>query len=63
MPSDANSQFFDFEKPIKELIDEIAGMKHRQEKNKIFINTSCHPAVIAILIMALFRFSFVFFPS
>ncbi len=35
MPSDANRQFLDFEKPIKDLIDEIASMKHRQEKTKL----------------------------
>jgi acetyl-CoA carboxylase carboxyl transferase subunit alpha len=35
MPIDANRQFLDFEKPIKDLIDEIASMKHRQEKTKI----------------------------
>lgn len=35
MPSDANRQFLDFEKPIKDLIDEIQTMKNRQEKTKI----------------------------
>lgn len=35
MPSDANRQFLDFEKPVKDLIDEIASMKHRQEKTKL----------------------------
>jgi acetyl-CoA carboxylase carboxyl transferase subunit alpha len=35
MPSDANRQFLDFERPIKDLIDEIASMKHRQEKTKL----------------------------
>ena len=35
MPSDENRQFLDFEKPIKDLIDEIASMKHRQEKTKL----------------------------
>jgi acetyl-CoA carboxylase carboxyl transferase subunit alpha len=35
MPIDANRQFLDFEKPIKDLIDEIASMKHRQEKTKL----------------------------
>jgi acetyl-CoA carboxylase carboxyl transferase subunit alpha len=32
MPTDANRQFLDFEKPIKDLIDEIVSMKNRQEK-------------------------------
>ena len=35
MPTDVNRQFLDFEKPIKDLIDEIASMKHRQEKTKL----------------------------
>jgi acetyl-CoA carboxylase carboxyl transferase subunit alpha len=35
MPTDANRQFLDFEKPIKDLIDEIASMKHRQEKTRL----------------------------
>jgi len=35
MPSNANRQFLDFEKPIKDLIDEIESMKHRQEKTKL----------------------------
>jgi acetyl-CoA carboxylase carboxyl transferase subunit alpha len=35
MPTDSNRQFLDFEKPIKDLIDEIANMKHRQEKTKL----------------------------
>ncbi len=35
MPSNANRQFLDFEKPVKDLIDEIEIAKARQEKNKI----------------------------
>jgi acetyl-CoA carboxylase carboxyl transferase subunit alpha len=35
MPSNANRQFLDFEKPIKELIDEIEKLKHAQEHKKI----------------------------
>ncbi len=35
MPSNANRQFLDFEKPIKDLIEEIENAKHRQEKTKI----------------------------
>lgn len=35
MPTDANRQFLDFERPIKDLIDEIASMKNRQEKTKL----------------------------
>jgi len=35
MPSNANRQFLDFEKPIKDLIDEIGNMQQRQEKTKL----------------------------
>lgn len=35
MPSNANRQFLDFEKPIKDLIDEIENSRHRQEKTGI----------------------------
>jgi acetyl-CoA carboxylase carboxyl transferase subunit alpha len=35
MPSNANRQFLDFEKPIKDLIDEIEKLKHSQENKKI----------------------------
>jgi acetyl-CoA carboxylase carboxyl transferase subunit alpha len=35
MPTDANRQFLDFEKPIKDLIDEIVNTRHRQEKTKL----------------------------
>ena len=35
MPSNANRQFLDFEKPIKDLIDEIEGLKQRSEQKKI----------------------------
>lgn len=35
MPTNANRQFLDFEKPIKDLIDEIQNMTHRQEKTKL----------------------------
>jgi acetyl-CoA carboxylase carboxyl transferase subunit alpha len=35
MPSNANRQFLDFEKPIKDLIDEIEKLKHTQEHKKI----------------------------
>src|SRR6185295_8461813 len=40
MPTDANRQFLDFEKPIKDLIDEIETMRHRQEKTKIDFSDS-----------------------
>jgi acetyl-CoA carboxylase carboxyl transferase subunit alpha len=35
MPSNANRQFLDFEKPIKDLIDEIERLKHASEHKKI----------------------------
>src|SRR5215510_13249110 len=35
MPSDANRQFLDFEKPIKDLIDEVEKLKHTAEKTKV----------------------------
>jgi acetyl-CoA carboxylase carboxyl transferase subunit alpha len=40
MPTDANRQFLDFEKPIKDLIDEVETVKHRQEKTKIDFSES-----------------------
>src|ERR1043165_1151848 len=35
MPSNANRQFLDFEKPIKDLIDEIEKLRHASENKKI----------------------------
>lgn len=35
MPSNANRQFLDFEKPIKDLVDEIERLKHAAEQKKI----------------------------
>src|SRR3954471_11506179 len=35
MPSNANRQFLDFERPIKDLIDEIEKLKHAAEHKKI----------------------------
>lgn len=35
MPTNANRQFLDFEKPLKDLIDEIESAKTRQEKTKL----------------------------
>src|SRR4051812_30647192 len=35
MPSNANRQFLDFEKPIKDLIDEVEKLKHTSEKTKV----------------------------
>ena len=49
MPTDANRQFLDFEKPIKDLIDEIANMKHRQEKTKLDLGDTIHKLEQSIL--------------
>src|SRR6266567_597557 len=49
MPTDANRQFLDFEKPIKDLIDEIASMKHRQEKTKLDLSDTIHRLEQSIL--------------
>jgi acetyl-CoA carboxylase carboxyl transferase subunit alpha len=35
MPANANRQFLEFEKPIKDLIDEIEKLKHTSEKTKV----------------------------
>lgn len=35
MPSDVNRQFLDFEKPIKDLIDEIEKLRHTAEKTRV----------------------------
>src|SRR3982750_2806336 len=35
MPSNANRQFLDFEKPIKDLVDEIERLQHTSEQKKI----------------------------
>lgn len=49
MPTDANRQFLDFEKPIKDLIDEIASMKHRQEKTKLDLSETIQKLEAGIL--------------
>ena len=50
MPTDANRQFLDFEKPIKDLIDEIQTMRHRQEKTKIDLSDSIRKLEEGILL-------------
>jgi acetyl-CoA carboxylase alpha subunit len=49
MPTDANRQFLDFEKPIKDLVDEIQTMRHRQEKTKIDFTDSIQKLEAGIL--------------
>ena len=40
MPQDKNRQFLDFEKPIKELFDEIEKLKQTAEKTKVDLTDS-----------------------
>jgi acetyl-CoA carboxylase carboxyl transferase subunit alpha len=42
MPTNANRQFLDFEKPVKDLIEEIENAKNRQEKTKIDMSDVIH---------------------
>jgi len=49
MPTDANRQFLDFEKPIKDLVDEIQTMRHRQEKTRIDFTDSIQKLETGIL--------------
>ena len=38
MPQDKNRQFIDFEKPIKELLEEIADLEQKAAKGKVDYN-------------------------
>jgi acetyl-CoA carboxylase carboxyl transferase subunit alpha len=49
MPTDANRQFLDFERPIKDLIDEIGSMKNRQEKTKLDLSDTINKLQDSIL--------------
>jgi acetyl-CoA carboxylase carboxyl transferase subunit alpha len=49
MPSNANRQFLDFERPIKDLIDEIENMRSRQEKTKIDLSESIQKLEASII--------------
>src|SRR5687767_5475193 len=49
MPSDANRQFLDFEKPIKDLIDEIEKLKHTAEKTKVDMSDAIQKMEASIL--------------
>src|ERR1044072_2112410 len=40
MPQDNNRQFLDFEKPIKDLFDDIEGVKQKAEKSKLDLTDS-----------------------
>jgi acetyl-CoA carboxylase carboxyl transferase subunit alpha len=49
MPSDANRQFLDFEKPIKDLIDEIEKLKHTAEKTKVDMSDAIQKLEASVL--------------
>lgn len=49
MPSNDNRQFLDFEKPIKDLIDEIEKLKHTAEKTKVDISDAIQKLEASIL--------------
>ncbi|MBS1654775.1 MAG: acetyl-CoA carboxylase carboxyltransferase subunit alpha [Bacteroidetes bacterium] len=42
MPTNANRQFLEFEKPIKDLIDEIEKLKHTADKTKVDMSEPIH---------------------
>ncbi len=42
MPDNKNRQFLDFEKPIKDLFDEIDKLKQTAEKTKVDLSDSIH---------------------
>src|SRR5437762_3546626 len=49
MPSNANRQFLDFEKPIKDLIDEVEKLKHTAEKTKVDMSDAIQKLEVSIL--------------
>jgi len=49
MPSNANRQFLDFEKPIKDLIDTIEKYKHDAEKTKVDMTEPIQKLELSIL--------------
>lgn len=49
MPQDKNRQFLEFEKPIKDLLEEIENMKHRQEKTNLDLSETIHKLEESIL--------------
>jgi acetyl-CoA carboxylase carboxyl transferase subunit alpha len=49
MPSNANRQFLDFEKPIKDLIDEVEKLKHTAEKTKVDMSDAIQKLEAGIL--------------
>src|SRR5205809_4313170 len=49
MPSNANRQFLDFEKPIKDLIDEVEKLKHTAEKTKVDMSDAIQKLEASIL--------------
>src|SRR6266498_1549258 len=49
MPTNANRQFLDFEKPIKDLIDEVEKLKHTAEKTKVDMSDAIQKLEASIL--------------
>jgi acetyl-CoA carboxylase carboxyl transferase subunit alpha len=49
MPTNANRQFLEFEKPIKDLIDEIEKLKHTADKTKVDMSEPIHKLEEGIL--------------
>jgi len=49
MPSDRNRQFIDFEKPIKDLLEEIEDLKQKAEKSKVDYSEVIHKLENSVL--------------
>ncbi|MGB5028913.1 MAG: acetyl-CoA carboxylase carboxyl transferase subunit alpha, partial [Chitinophagaceae bacterium] len=49
MPSDRNRQFIDFEKPIKDLLEEIEDLKQKAEKSKVDYSEVIHKLESSVL--------------
>jgi acetyl-CoA carboxylase carboxyl transferase subunit alpha len=49
MPSDINRQFIDFEKPIKDLLEEIQDLKQKAEKSKVDYSNLIHELQASVI--------------
>src|SRR5690606_16259239 len=49
MPSDRNRQFIDFEKPIKDLLEEIDDLKQKAEKSKVDYSEVIHKLEASVI--------------
>lgn len=49
MPSDRNRQFIDFEKPIKDLLEEIDDLKQKAEKSKVDYSEVIHKLQASVI--------------